>query len=63
MEYGNKIIKSDLSAVSGDAGIINKLGSIDTQATAGERFPDETLVSTVIPVRIGLDPRVTGGGD
>ena len=33
-----------------------------TQATAGEGFPEDTLVGTSVPVDVSLDPGVTGRG-
>ncbi len=36
---------------------------VDSEATAGEGFPQEALVRTTVTVSIGLNPGVTSGGD
>ena len=39
------------------------VGSVDTEATAGERFPEGTLVGSCESVDISLDPSITGRQD
>lgn len=36
---------------------------VDSEATAGEGLPQETLVGTAVTVSISLNPGVTSGGD
>ena len=49
---------SDLAA-SGNGGIVAVVLGVLSQAAAGESVPEDALVSTVVPVDVGLDPCVT----
>lgn len=50
-------------AACGDGRIIVVVRGIDTEATAGECFPEETLVDAAVAIGIRLDPSIAGGKD
>lgn len=57
-----QVLSNNLAARR-DTGIVVVAGGVDTESTASESFPENTLVRTSKSVGVGLDPSSAGSED